>query len=220
MSPQEAVHVSRIKVTPRSGKETLGTWWCHRQRGGRTQSRHKPTQEMELRLLHARSSKLHDRADGQRPRWRTDSLGGAADGGIRPENDCLSSRPQRALLGSVLDAGIYCLSRSRLLWFCSALSSLPGQVPTQDVNSAAEGGVEAAERTRNRLHTVTCYHPSYLEGWRDTDWFKTRVPDQTQKRPRFIQSVNRPAPSTPHERTPQTQPDFHVNGWAAAHANS
>ena len=73
MSPQEAVHVSRIKVTPRSGKETLGTWWCHRQRGGRTQSRHKPTQEMELRLLHARSSKLHDRADGQRPRWRTDS---------------------------------------------------------------------------------------------------------------------------------------------------
>ena len=112
MSPQEAVHVSRIKVTPRSGKETLGTWWFHVQRGGRTQSRHKPTQEMELRLLHARSSKLHDRADGQRPRWRTDSLGGAADGGIRPENDCLSSRPQRALLGSVLDAGIYCLSRS------------------------------------------------------------------------------------------------------------
>jgi hypothetical protein len=26
----------------------------------------------------------------------------------------------------------------RLLWFCSALSSLPGQVPTHDVNSAAE----------------------------------------------------------------------------------
>ena len=48
MSSQEAVHVSRIKVTPRSGKETLGTWGCHRQRGGRTQSRHKPTHEMEL----------------------------------------------------------------------------------------------------------------------------------------------------------------------------
>jgi len=48
MSSQEAVHVSLIKVTPRSGKETLGTWWCHRQRGGRTQSRHKPTHEMEL----------------------------------------------------------------------------------------------------------------------------------------------------------------------------
>ena len=42
MSSQEAVHVSLIKVTPRSGKETLGTWWCHRQRGGRTQSRHEP----------------------------------------------------------------------------------------------------------------------------------------------------------------------------------
>ena len=48
MSSQETVHVSLIKVTPRSGKETLGTWWCHRQRGGRTQSRHKPTHEMAL----------------------------------------------------------------------------------------------------------------------------------------------------------------------------
>ena len=48
MSSQEAVHVSLIKVTPRSGKETLGTWWFHFQRGGRTQSRHKPTHEMEL----------------------------------------------------------------------------------------------------------------------------------------------------------------------------
>src|SRR5258705_9726923 len=48
MSLQEAVHVSLIKVTPRSGKETLGTWWCHRQRGGRTQSRHKPTHERAL----------------------------------------------------------------------------------------------------------------------------------------------------------------------------
>jgi len=48
MSSQEAVHVSLIKVTPRSGKETLGTWWCHRQRGGRTQSRQKPTHELAL----------------------------------------------------------------------------------------------------------------------------------------------------------------------------
>ena len=48
MSSQEAVHVSLIKVMPRSGKETLGTWWCHRQRGGRTQSRHKPTHELAL----------------------------------------------------------------------------------------------------------------------------------------------------------------------------
>jgi hypothetical protein len=48
MSSQEAVHVSLIKVTPRSGKGTLGTWWFHFQRGGRTQSRHKPLHEMEL----------------------------------------------------------------------------------------------------------------------------------------------------------------------------
>src|SRR5499433_289796 len=57
--------------------------------------------------------------------------------------------------------------------------------------------------------------PFLFGGGRDTDWFKTRVPDQTQKRPHFIQRENRPAPSTPHERTAQTQPDFHVNGWAA-----
>src|SRR5580692_1132095 len=48
MSSQEAVHVSLIKVTPRSGKETLGTWWFHCQRGGWTQSRPKPSHEMEL----------------------------------------------------------------------------------------------------------------------------------------------------------------------------
>jgi len=74
--------------------------------------------------------------------------------------------------------------------------------------------VEAAERTRKRLHTVTCYHPALQQRWRDTDWFKTRVPDQTQKRPHFIQSVNRPSPSTLHQRTRTTQPHFHVNGWA------
>ena len=48
MSSQEAVHVSLMAVTPTSGKGTLGTWWFHCQRGGRTQSRHKPTYEVEL----------------------------------------------------------------------------------------------------------------------------------------------------------------------------
>src|SRR6516164_4536701 len=43
--------------------------------------------------------------------------------------------------------------------------------------------------------------PPYSEGWRDIDWFKTRVPDQTHKRSHFIQSVNRPVPSTLLERT-------------------
>ena len=67
--------------------------------------------------------------------------------------------------------------------------------------SSLPPSVEAAERTRKRLHTVTCYHPAYSQKWRDTDWFKTRVPDQTQKRSLFIQSVNRPSPSTLHKRT-------------------
>src|ERR1700747_27829 len=48
MSSQEAVHVSLMEVMPTSGKGTLGTWWFHFQRGGRTQSRHKPTHELEL----------------------------------------------------------------------------------------------------------------------------------------------------------------------------
>src|ERR1700746_782852 len=47
MSSQEAVHVS-LMVMPTSGKGTLGTWWFHFQRGGRTQRRHKPTHELEL----------------------------------------------------------------------------------------------------------------------------------------------------------------------------
>src|SRR5262249_31640419 len=41
MSPQEAMDVSLIKVTSLSGKGTLGTWWCHGQRGAWTQSREK-----------------------------------------------------------------------------------------------------------------------------------------------------------------------------------
>ena len=73
----------------------------------------------------------------------------------------------------------------------------------------------AAERTRKRLHTVTCYLPCYWQEWRDTDWFKTRVPDQTQKRPHFIQSANRPSPSTLPQPTRTTQPHFHLNRWAA-----
>jgi len=50
--------------------------------------------------------------------------------------------------------------------------------------------MEAAERAKQNLRSLTCYHPSRREEWRDNDWFKTRVPDQTPSRPRFIQSVS------------------------------
>jgi len=50
MSSQEAVHVSRIAVTPISGKGTLGTWWFHFQRGGRTQRRPQPCAGDEPKL--------------------------------------------------------------------------------------------------------------------------------------------------------------------------
>src|ERR1700752_1381698 len=39
---------------------------------------------------HARSSTPHGRADGRRPRWRTDSPSEAAGGGTPPESNCLS----------------------------------------------------------------------------------------------------------------------------------
>src|SRR5215831_2287877 len=81
-------------------------------------------------------------------------------------------------------------------------------------SSSLPPDVEAAERTCTCLYAVTCYHPPYSEGWRHIDWFKTRVPDQTQKRPHFIQSVIRPVPSTPLEHTAHNQTNFHVNGWA------
>ena len=81
-------------------------------------------------------------------------------------------------------------------------------------------GVEAAERARKRLHTVTCYHPSCQDGWRDTDWFKTHVPDQTPTRPHFIQSAKRPLPSTLDDRTRRLDPIFISMGGPQAHGNS
>src|SRR6266513_2022128 len=47
----------------------------------------------------------------------------------------------------------------RLLWFSSALSSFPGQVPTQEVNCAAEGKVLACTPTSE----ITCCAGIYSE---------------------------------------------------------
>jgi hypothetical protein len=44
-------------------------------------------------------------------------------------------------------AQIFIALAERLLWFSSARSSFPGQVPTQEVNSAAEGNVLACTPT-------------------------------------------------------------------------
>ena len=43
MSSEKATHVFPIEVTPRLGKGTLDTWRFRHPRGGRTQSRRKPT---------------------------------------------------------------------------------------------------------------------------------------------------------------------------------
>ena len=47
MSSEEAGYVSPMAVIPKPGKGTLDTWRFRRQRGGRTQSRRKPTWEAE-----------------------------------------------------------------------------------------------------------------------------------------------------------------------------
>ena len=84
------------------------------------------------------------------------------------------------------------------------------------VRNCCKQGVGGSGRTHAKkvTHRHVLPPPCYSQGWRDIDWFKTRVPDQTQKRSRFIQSVNRPSPSTLHQRTRTMQPHFHVNGWA------
>jgi len=70
MSSQEAVHVSLIKVTPTSGKGTLGTWWFHFQRSGRTQSRRKPYawDGAKLWANHSQSGRM--RTSAWTSRWR------------------------------------------------------------------------------------------------------------------------------------------------------
>jgi hypothetical protein len=53
-------------------------------------------------------------------------------------------------------------------------------------------------------------------GWRDINWFKTHVPDQTQKRPHHIQSANGlccPRLTDRNARLDLT--NFHFDGWAA-----
>src|ERR1700736_1270068 len=59
-------------------------------------------------------------------------------------------------------------------------------------------GVESAERARKEITRRHLLPPSQQVGWRDTDWFKTRVPDQTLPRSHFIQSCHdlcRPTPA-------------------------
>ena len=48
MSSQEAVHVSRMAVTPTSGKGTLGTWWFYVQRVVGHRADRSRTQERNL----------------------------------------------------------------------------------------------------------------------------------------------------------------------------
>jgi hypothetical protein len=51
------------------------------------------------------------------------------------------------------------------------------------------------------LNTVTCYHPSHSDGWRDTNWFTTRVPDQTLPRFHFTQGCRDLCRPRPPDRT-------------------
>src|SRR5215467_2015592 len=88
-------------------------------------------------------------ADGRWPKWQTHSPVEAADAGTPLGNSCLSSWPQRGPPGSAPAAGICFLLLNDC---CGSLrrfppSSFPGQVPTQEVNCAAEGNVLACTPT-------------------------------------------------------------------------
>jgi hypothetical protein len=102
----------------------------------------------------------------------------------------------------------------------SALASATTTIKTLLCTSIPATFIDSSWRASGRTHAKKITHrhvlpPPSRPEWRDTDWFKTRVPDQTQKWPHFIQSANRPSPSTLHQRTRTTQPHFHVNRWAA-----
>jgi hypothetical protein len=71
-------------------------------------------------------------------------------------------------------------------------------------------------RTRaKRLHTVTCYHPPCRDGWRDTDWFKRAILVKLidgLTSSRVLATFALHATLIVHA---PTQPNFHVNWWAA-----
>src|SRR5262245_32060480 len=91
------------------------------------------------------------------PNDATESMGHGPDGGLiaearhqTPEHNLkmtafLGDRSVRGLVQH--STQVFMPFAQRLLWFCSALSSSPGQVPTQAVNSAAEENVLACAPT-------------------------------------------------------------------------
>ena len=57
------------------------------------------------------------------------------------------------------------------------------------------------QNARSKLSTVTCHHPSHSDGWRNPDWFTTRVPDQTLPRSHFTQGCHDLCRPRPPDRT-------------------
>src|SRR5262249_4452713 len=126
---------------------------------------------------------------------------------------CNQIRNRCNSLGSVTN-------RRRAGFSCGKLVSTTTTIKTFLCTSIPATFIASSWRGSGRTHASKVTHrhvlpPFLLGGWRHIDWFQTRVPDQTQKRPHFIQSVIRPAPSTRHEHTAQTHTNFHVNRWAA-----
>src|SRR5215472_7642328 len=101
----------------------------------------------------------------------------------------------------------------RLLWFSSALSSFPGQVPTQEVNCAAEGNVLACTHTSNTPSRATTL-PAGTGGATQIGpkrTFQIKLGNGlTSSRVATTFTV----PRRLHP-TPPTRPHFHGNGCAA-----
>src|SRR5262249_44559714 len=132
---------------------------------------------------------------------------------------CNQIRNRCNSLGSVTN-------RRRAGFSCGILVSTTTTIKTFLCTSIPATFIASSWRGSGRTHAKKVTHRHVLPPLFDAGVARHRlvqngVPDQTQKRPHFIQSVNRSSPSTLHQRTPTTQPHFHVNGWVhQAHGNS
>lgn len=96
---------------------------------------------------------------------------------------------------------------------------IPGfafQLPTTSAGRSRCSGKRFALKRGTLQSGMMRYHPSRQVGWRDKDWFRTRLPDQTPRRPQCIQSPYNLYRRTHHLSCSATsRTDFHPYGWAA-----
>src|SRR5499433_2302833 len=148
----------------------------------------------------------------QLPRSHTDRQYCAVDSITASSTPCSCNQIRNRCnsLGSVTN-------RRRAGFSSGTLVSTTTTIKTFLCTSIPATFIASSWRGSGRTHAKKVTHRHVLPPLFDAGVARHRlvqngVPDQTQKRPHFIQSVNRSSPSTLHQRTPTTQPHFHVNG--------